>query len=316
MKQLIDGLRLQKLLKIQLIVVDDCSTDDSLARLKKCKPESDYLQIIIVENEINRGPGFSRNHGIKYATGEYITFVDSDDYLTENFYEIMVPLFQHKYDCIVFDYANVDLNGNVLSYGKSFGCEKFSEGLVPSREAFVYVYGSTCGKIYKRTIIENNNIQFADLYRNEDMPFTKKAVAMAETVYYCPQNFYCYVQHPASLMHNNSLLDEKNGQKTFSVLEKSLEGMGLEKELLAIKLREVLNNTVKIKIAKHEAFSSIRRYIKENYKKEHIHNMYFKNFPLTIRVFSYCAYFRFVFFLSLMCKYRAIKKKKMQFKSV
>ena len=75
----------QTLKDIEIICVDDASTDNSLEILKQY--QSKYSNIKIIQNKINRGPGASRNIGIEAAGGEYIGFVDADDYVNINMYE-------------------------------------------------------------------------------------------------------------------------------------------------------------------------------------------------------------------------------------
>lgn len=75
---------------IEVIVIDDCSTDGTMSVLESY----DKYPIIVLKNEVNSGPGIARNKGIDKAIGEYVTFLDSDDWLvTDN-----VSLFLDQYD--------------------------------------------------------------------------------------------------------------------------------------------------------------------------------------------------------------------------
>ena len=86
LKECLDSVLSQTLKDIEVICVDDCSTDDSLKILQEYANNDDRIKII--KNEKNSGQGFSRNEGIKKATGEYIGFVDSDDFIDLNLFEI------------------------------------------------------------------------------------------------------------------------------------------------------------------------------------------------------------------------------------
>ena len=295
--------------EIEIIIVDDCSADDSFIKAKEYAEKSE-LNIIVIKNDKNGGPGYSRNNGIKYATGDYFTFVDSDDYLSDDFSTIIAPYLAEEYDCVIFDYANVDENGTVLSYGKSIGGKNIQPGNLEPKTAFVYTYGSTCGKIYKKELVVNNDIRFGELFRNDDMPFTKVAIALSERVYYCNKCLYMYVQHSNSLMHNESLINEQNSQIAFSLLSEKLQGRGFEEELLALELREVLNNTVLIKVAKKESRKDIIQFIRLKYKKEHFKNKYFSDQPTYLKIISWCAYYRLIFLIKLIWKYKRWKRSK------
>ena len=88
LKECLDSVLSQTLKDIEVICVDDCSTDDSLKILQEYANKDDRIKII--KNEKNSGQGFSRNEGIKKATGEYIGFVDSDDWVDKKGLELLV----------------------------------------------------------------------------------------------------------------------------------------------------------------------------------------------------------------------------------
>lgn len=298
----------QTAVEIELIIVDDCSKDNSFLMAKEYAEKS-TLNIKVLQNEKNSGPGCSRNHGIKYATGDYITFVDSDDYFSENFTEVLSPLLEENYDCVIFDYINVDESGNIISSGRSVGTDGIQPGQINRNEALVYTYGTTWGKIYRLEIIHEHNVRFGEFFRNEDTPFTKHALAVCRTIYYLPDKLYKYVQNAGSLMHNDRLLDEKNGQTAFALLRGRIDESAFKEELLAIELREVLNNTVMIKILKNEPNSEIKRYIKEHYRKEHFNNRYFSGYPFYVKVMSYMAYIKCLTALRTIYQYKVRKRR-------
>lgn len=293
----------QKNAEIELILVDDCSKDDSFQKAQEYAKTCSF-DMIVLQNEKNGGPGVSRNNGLLRATGDYITFMDSDDYFSDDFTEVLVPILDSGADCVIFDYQNVDSAGSKLSCGRSIALPELKEGWINTKEAFVFTQGTTWGKIYKRELVEKSGARFGEYFRNEDTVFTKHAIACAEKVWYCSKPLYQYVQYEGSLMHNTSLLDESNCQRSFALIRERLQGQGLEEELAAIQLIEVLNTTVLIKIAKKEKRSAILRYIKENYSKQHICNKYFSKHPLYRKIISYCAYHRCFLLLKFIVWYK------------
>ena len=86
LKQCLESVVNQTLDKIEVICINDGSTDNSLNILKEY--EKKYNNIIIIDQE-NKGPGFARNIGMKRASGKYIYFLDSDDYIELNAMEIL-----------------------------------------------------------------------------------------------------------------------------------------------------------------------------------------------------------------------------------
>lgn len=309
MQRNLQVLEQQKAAQIELIVVDDCSSDDSFIAATEYAAKTS-LDMVVLQNEHNGGPGVSRNNGIARATGDYVSFIDSDDYFSKNYTEILAPLMEQEIDCIIYDYVNVDENDNVLSKGKSISGGNVSKGFVDPKVAFTYTAGSTMCKIYRRATLEASGAKFGEYFRNEDMPFTKHAIAMSERVYYCGEHLYFYVQLSTSLMHNSQLTDERNCQRSYALLSERLAGQGLEPELCAIELREVLNTTVLIRLRKDAPRKDILSYIRTNYKKKHIKNPYFAGLPTYVRIISYCAYYRSYIALYWIEKYRRYQKEK------
>ena len=284
---------------IELLIIDDCSRDDSYENMIDYAKKSN-LKIRIMKNKSNSGPGCSRNNGIENAVGRYITFLDSDDSFTDDFLSRVIPILKTDIDCLIFDYLQVDGKGVEISKGNSIGCNGLKKGFLDPSKALVFTYGSTWGKVYKKSIIDNYNVRFANLFRNEDMPFTKHAIAVSKSIYYLPEYLYKYVQIPTSLMHTSKLNDEKNCQNAFLLLKEKIDATKYSEELVAIELREVLNNSVLIKINRGDSCSTIREYINISYRKEHLCNCYFAEFPRYARVISLLAYHRGIVLLRII----------------
>ena len=203
----------------EVIVIDDCSIDNSYDLLIEYKKNVKY-DMKIIKNEKNVGAGEARNIGINYSNGEYLIFVDSDDYIEINTLEILNELFSEDIDCICFDYVKE----NYKNY-KRFSMildEKF--GIIDNQkgDAVYKVRGCTCGKAYKSKIIKDNNIRFANVNRNEDMPFTKIAISYCKKIFYYKEVLYHYVNNEKSLMNDNSKMNEDNCVISFNLIEKNI----------------------------------------------------------------------------------------------
>lgn len=109
----IQSVLLQTYLNWEMIIVDDCSTDNSILKIEK------YLEdprIILIKQEVNKGPVAARNLAIQYAKGNIIAFLDSDDIWMPNKLETQVQVYLNNEDtAIVFsNYEQIDPDGNVL----------------------------------------------------------------------------------------------------------------------------------------------------------------------------------------------------------
>ena len=85
----LDSLVAQTLKDIEIICVDDCSTDNSLQIIEKYASKDSRIKI--VKHEVNKGLGQARNTGLGYSCGEYIWFIDSDDYVDYEMFDVPVP---------------------------------------------------------------------------------------------------------------------------------------------------------------------------------------------------------------------------------
>ena len=99
-------------LQTEIILVNDGSTDNS-GNIAKEYASKHQDEIMYLEKE-NGGLSDARNYGMKYATGEYIAFVDSDDYVDEQLYVKLLKYMKDQYDLIKMKIAIVDEEGNIL----------------------------------------------------------------------------------------------------------------------------------------------------------------------------------------------------------
>lgn len=190
-KDCLDSIKNQTLKKIEVICIDDKSTDNSLKIVKNYKEI--YQRLTIIENEINIGSGPSRNKGISVAKGKYICFMDADDFYPSN--DILETLYSFA------ELKNVKIcGGSFVRFQNNSFNQKFekqfskyifkNEGLVTYADyQFEYGYHRF---IYNREFIVNNNIFFPDLYRFQDPPFMVKAMILAQKFYCIPKITYAY----------------------------------------------------------------------------------------------------------------------------
>lgn len=145
--------------EVEIILVDDGSVDQSgaICREYSERNASDKIKIVYSYQE-NAGPGAARNTGLSAATGKYIVFVDSDDYITVDYFSVLESL--PNADLVEFDYVKNDSNS-------SSDYEEISiKDFVANRSGAVH------SKRFKLNIIEQNKITFPlDLYIGEDVVF-------------------------------------------------------------------------------------------------------------------------------------------------
>lgn len=186
--------------KLQVIVVDDGSTDNTLSIIKKYKEL--YGDNIVVVSIPNGGVSNARNVGIENSTGKYITFVDADDWVDQKCYEEMYRKAQESSADIVatgffVSNDNDDILKNTVTNQET---KKLQKDIIRN-----FLCGKIdvhcCNKIFLREIIKK--IRFdTKLKIAEDRMFLFETFLVARSIYLIPNVFYHYYQNTNSVMHN------------------------------------------------------------------------------------------------------------------
>lgn len=195
----IDSIINQTYKNIEIILVDDGSTDSSG---KIC---DEYLKIdsrICVIHKKNGGLSDARNYGIEKAQGIYIGFIDSDDFINENMFELL-------YNNIIENNADISICGRYINYedGREiiqhknlikFAMDK-KEGLI-KLNSFSYFDMSACDKLYKRELFDNIRFPFGK--KCEDYYTMYKLFDKSDTIFYDSTPMYHYYQREGSISRN------------------------------------------------------------------------------------------------------------------
>ena len=259
MDKYFDSLLNQTVKDFEVVIVDDCSTDGSWTKLQEYV-KTCPLNITLLQAEKNSGPGNARNIGIEAAKGEWITFVDNDDWVTSDFLERISAVIEiEKVNCVIYDYytwldGKVDIARSM--YINESGKKSVSDCMVSARN-------HTVGKFYK--LSECKNVRFPKIRRCEDVAYVCQAIAACGNAYYLNQPLYFYRQRPTSLS-NNSKMDHGDMLKAFSILEeKFLEKYPLEMKNKSV--TDILYGALLMMCKSGKDNHTILSYIKEYEKK-------------------------------------------------
>lgn len=195
-KKCIDSLLNQSNNNIEIILVNDGSTDNSR---KICQEYEKNNANIILINKKNEGPGKAREVGVNHAKGYYISFVDADDYLDLHFYEILLSKLEEKNaDIVQCGYKLVDINDNVI-YASNLICKETvgeyscAKEYVSQRNITNYLWN----KLFKKELF--NNVEFKHYFAGEDACVLTQLYSNANKVVTIPDKLYYYVQTDNSL---------------------------------------------------------------------------------------------------------------------
>jgi glycosyltransferase involved in cell wall biosynthesis len=189
---------------LEIIIVEDCSTDNTKEVLKKYENKDN---IKIVYNEVNSGLSYSRNNGLAVATGEYIGYIDSDDFISLNYYEsLMNAIIKNHAEMAICDIKTIDDETGISRLSKCYDTEEFNKVNVIGTG----LAASACNKLFKRELI--SKYPFAVGKVNEDIAVVIPAIVNAKKIAYAPHAYYYYIQR------NGSIQNSKFSEKRFDII--------------------------------------------------------------------------------------------------
>lgn len=229
----VDSLRAQSYNDIEIVLVNNCSTDGSLDLCLELASKDDR---IIVDDLLEKGVSSARNRGIELAHGDFITFVDADDWVDLNVFEIFANLnAKYNYDLFCYSAQYHNRTNTIVSYLFGNSVELFSQEqkeelqikvLTPQSPIYSYKVntrfaGSVWGKIYRREVFLKNNLRFAtETIISEDVLFNALALDFFHRIGYSRDCFYHYEQSACSAQNRY----RPNSEKYFSfVIDKIQE---------------------------------------------------------------------------------------------
>lgn len=155
---------------IELIALNDGSKDQSLSILNSYKRK--FPDKLVVIDQENMGVSMTRNKGIQMATGEYLMFIDNDDYFDDGYISKYVNEIESgDYDMVLGGYKRPDTNGNLVE-----------EVLLQNKEFNKFKVVAAWAKIFRTSFIKENNIHFLKTNIGEDIPFTIVAVNITDKI--------------------------------------------------------------------------------------------------------------------------------------
>lgn len=210
LEQCIQSVLTQSIKSLEVICMDDGSTDGSVEILEKMKESDGRIRIL---KQKNMGAGAARNKGLEEASGEFVHFLDADDYYMNEM--SLERLYQAGIE------QNVQIIGG-LFYTEQYGdiepkniygklADKVKEGRKVFYKDYQYDYFQY-NYIFQREFLMEKNIRFHNYCMFEDPPFLVQAMTAAEVFYIQPSPFYCYrLSHPKYLYSEKQVEDLLNG---------------------------------------------------------------------------------------------------------
>lgn len=194
--------------EIEIVIVDNFSEDNSLDIINKQIENNDRIRVI--KNEQNNGPMAARIQGLNAARGEYLLFIDGDDYINSDSIKKLCEIAKYKkYDCILFNYMIEDEFNNKIRPWDSNFYKKNNKHIMIEYDYLNSLFNTNVNfsiwtKLIKKNFLEGlKNINYlSKLFYAEDLALSYLIAINKPVVYVLDESVYYYVQRKSSLMHN------------------------------------------------------------------------------------------------------------------
>lgn len=186
----LDSIFNQTYKKLEILTIDDGSTDSSYIKAEEFikNRSADVFNARLLRQE-NKGVACARNKGIEEASGEFIAFIDQDDYIDKNYIQVLLNNMQHqKSDIVVSGYCRIDTKG-----------KKIRTVVLQEQEWAKFLNLAPWGKLYRLSYLKNSGIRFLDVKKGEDCYFNVLAYAYTAKVVTLPYVGYYWVDQQYSV---------------------------------------------------------------------------------------------------------------------
>lgn len=276
----VDSLLAQTVSDFEIILVNDGSPDNSAQIMEEYKAK--YPEIIRTLHLENGGQGRARNHAIEIAQGEYIGFVDSDDYIDADMYKKLIESAERENAQIA-----------ICSIKQVF--DDGSENVYVSwnKERPLFAAGSCCDKVFRRELI--GDLRFPEGLWYEDFELSAKLIMKAEKIAFVDEALYVYRCGQPSTMNNSNTRKNLNIIKVMdSLKEFALANACLDDYEYLLVNHVLLDSVKRVASQKTEDRSAVLKELR-GYVKENIPNLFacesFKNESRNRRIIMALNYF-------------------------
>lgn len=288
LERCLDSVLGQTIEDIEVILINDGSTD---ASAQICDLYAKKDSRVMVSHETNGGPAKARNRGILQAAGDYIGFVDSDDYIKREMYECLLGAAEKEQaDIGICSYYSVNQD-KCNTYTHPFGDKKVYDGDKIKDEIMQKFYvsdviglSSLWNKVYKRSFLTKHNLKLDEsLIRAEDYWFNFEAISKAEKITAIEGAYYYYVDNPNGIMHRFRETQYEDWVRNRKMLLKHNETLNLTIDYHDFYYRFIYNvSTYMLQLMINKQNGKVKEILRHPFFRSAI--CYDKRLPIYIRV--------------------------------
>lgn len=255
LEKCLDSIINQTYKNIEIICINDGSTDSSLEILRKYAEKDNRIKVV---NQENKGLGATRNVGLEIAQGEFISFIDSDDFVDKNLYKNCIEKIASDIDVIVFGAKTVNLKNNKI-YSGQYSSKSFHKNF--NLNDLFNIYTVAWNKLYRHSLLNEHSIIFDTPKTGEDQTFFIKVVLNAKNICVVKKDLYYYIKY------RNGALSNRKDSTDLSTIENTYSIINYLKN-------KELSVEIKNKIISHYLLKTLSWFSKiEKEKKSEVFNM-------------------------------------------
>lgn len=333
----IEGVVNQSYKSLELILIDDGSTDSSKMICDQYGLADNRIKVI---SQKNSGPSAARNSGIRHATGDFVFFLDADDFIEKNTLEILVAKYtQYQPDLVMANFCKLEDNGKIINQSVSFhpddGPYEHRIKELSKIDTLAYVRHflkhpsnhliSYCwARLYKLSIIKDNNIfSNEDMRLFEDLVFNLEYLKHTNKTVFVNESLYIYTMHNShisasmaivngdSLIHDMNVFKRKVSEFSQQINSDTMNSFDIKKEIGHALIHYVIIFLIRScrQITGHNRkriYTEIEKIIKAPILKESLHC--YSPSKGNSRILPLLMQLKLVDLVMFVCKHKAYKR--------
>lgn len=314
----LNSIRNQTYRDIEILVVNDCSTDKTESICSAICHED--KRVVLINKQENEGLSEARNSGIDKATGEYITFVDGDDFIDLNTIESCVNIINSfKVDEVVFGSSFDKRNGQIYSMKMTHsldyyqGCDmkiylNESLGSLPHEKSDRNIGITPWGRVYKRSLLKDYNLRFISerIYIYEDLTFFLLSTPYIDSAAILDQPLYHYCENEGSLTQKVDASRFYKVKKMYEYIKKTYMNLIFNDEETRLRFARLMLSYIRLSVMQVGKSTKnpelIRDICNDQFAKEIVNSYPINKLPFKQKVFAYLLKHRCAFLLRAICR--------------
>lgn len=263
----LESVRKQSYPDLEIILVDDCGTDNSMEIVQEYLKRHTFGKLEIMRHTHNQGLSAARNTGLEAATGDYVYFLDSDDELVEDSISIMTAsVTKQRYDFVIGNYI-------VVGSDKKYPTLTLSTGALQDNKEILNAYAEgkwymmAWNKLCRRDFLLANKLFFEEGVLHEDVIWSFKLACKASSMYVIQNPTYKYTIRTASIMTGTSIeRDARQYIKVFEMITQFVVSEGRQQAQNEYVLLEGRKSTLLFSLLQRNEYELYNRYYPYLYK--------------------------------------------------